>query len=268
MLRSEEGYLAEVHADGDGFLLDRAPLSDPRGRGRRAAHCAAPSSTCSDGCSGPVSRSPERSTCSPATAGARTGCEAADRLTTNAHGNVPGMADFLLGGQIDPATHQRTDPLTTIAVGRSHHPRRDRRHDRLGQDRARGRAHRGGAERRRADAADRPEGRPHQPVPHVPRARRRRLRTVGQRGRRAEGRPVRARLRRRAGQGVDRRPRRLGHHAGSHRRAARQASSSRSTRRARTPASGSTSSARCRRRPTSATPRSSATRSRASSAGC
>ncbi len=27
------------------------------------------------------------------------------------------MADFLLGGQIDPATHQRTDALTTVASG-------------------------------------------------------------------------------------------------------------------------------------------------------
>ncbi len=32
-------------------------------------------------------------------------------------GNVPAMADFLLGGQIDPAKHERTHALTTIASG-------------------------------------------------------------------------------------------------------------------------------------------------------
>ena len=46
------------------------------------------------------------------------------------------------------------------------------------------RADRGGAAAGRAGAADRPQGRPHQPLPDVPRPRARRLRAVGQRGRR------------------------------------------------------------------------------------
>ena len=90
--------------------------------------------------------------------------------------------------------------------------------------------HRGGAARRRPDAAHRPQGRPHEPLPDVPRARGRRLPPVDQRRRRAAGRarrPTRSPSSRRPRGG---RPRRLGHRARAHRRAAQTPSASRSTR--------------------------------------
>ena len=140
------------------------------------------------------------------------------------------MADLLLGELVDPAAHQRNGTPAAVSPRRPDDARRDRRHDRLGQDRSRRRAHRGGAVRRRARAAHRPQGRPDQPVPHLPRPRAGRLPAVGQRGRRAEGRRDPGRVRRAAGDDVDGRPRRLGHHARADRRAARRGRLHRSTR--------------------------------------
>ena len=122
------------------------------------------------------------------------------------------MAELFAGGTVDPATHERTgddiridaDDLTThgVIVGMTGSGKTG-----LGIVLVEEALPRG-----RAGAADRSEGRPHQPVPDVSRPRAGRLPTVGQRGRRREGGPVGRRLRRRAGEGVDRRARRLGHH--------------------------------------------------------
>ena len=63
------------------------------------------------------------------------------------------MADLLLGGAIDPASHERIDHdggrQPHPRHRRVHHPWRDRRDDRVGQDGTRRRADRGGAARRR-----------------------------------------------------------------------------------------------------------------------
>ena len=177
------------------------------------------------------------------------------------------MAELFLGGLVDPATHERTGDDVRIGDRRLHDARRDRRHDRVGQDRPRRRAHRGGAAGRAAGAADRPEGRPHQPLPHVP----------GPAPRPTSGRgSTTPRPRRPACRPTSSPPsrRRRGPRASPAGASARPTSprcgrrrTSRSTRRARSRACRSTSSARCRCRPTRATPRSSATRSRATSSG-
>ena len=41
----------------------------------------------------------------------------ADTAADGARVTSAAMADFLLGGQVDPATHQRTEALTTVASG-------------------------------------------------------------------------------------------------------------------------------------------------------
>ena len=159
------------------------------------------------------------------------------------------MADFLLGGQIDAARHERTGTTTTVSSGDL------TTHGVIVGMTGSGKTGLGivlieeALAGRHPDAADRPEGRPHQPLPHLPGPRADGLRAVGQRGRREEGRPDRAGVRRRSGDDVDEGPRRLGPRRPDDRRAARHGARSRSTRRARAAASGSTSSARCRRRP-------------------
>ena len=86
-----------------------------------------------------------------------------------------------VGELTDAATHQRTGDGARPERRRLHHPRRHRRHDRLGQDRPRHRAAGGGAGARRADADPRPQGRHGQPAAHVPVAGARRLRALGAR---------------------------------------------------------------------------------------
>ena len=178
------------------------------------------------------------------------------------------MADLLLGGRIDPATGDRTADTLDDPHRRPHDARRHRRHDRLGQDRPRRRAHRGVPAGRRTRDPHRPQGRPDQPLPHLPGAARHGLPPVGQRERRPEGRPRPRRVRRAAGGGVARRARRVGHRARAARRAARARSTSPSTRRGRQPVARSTSSATSARRSAPPTPRSSATRSTATSRAC
>ena len=131
------------------------------------------------------------------------------------------------------------------------------------------RAHRGGADGRAAGAADRPQGRPHQPVPDVPRPRAGDFRpwideAPGQGGRRHARRVRRAAGRRRgarasAGWGYG--PEQIT-------RPARRRPTSRSTRPARSRACRSTSSGRCRRRRRDDARGRSATRSRATSRAC
>src|SRR3954447_6308868 len=52
-----------------------------------------------------------------ATAAVRIASRSPPRPDNEGRGSVPPMADFLLGGQIDPAKHERTDALTTVASG-------------------------------------------------------------------------------------------------------------------------------------------------------
>ena len=138
-----------------------------------------------------------------------------------------------------------------------------------GQDRPRHGAHRGGADGRRAVPAHRPQGRPHQPLPDVPRPRAGRLPAVDQRGRRREGRASRPT----SSPSSRPRPGRTAWPAGASTperiKALRDAvgltiyTPGSTAGRAR-----STSSARSRRRPTRATSRPCATRSRATSPAC
>ena len=111
----------------------------------------------------------------------------------------------------DRSGDARTDGRRRRVGRRPHHPRSDRRDDRLRQDRSRHRAHRGGAARRRPDAADRPEGRPHQPLPHLPRAAPPPTSSRGSTTAQAQGgRRVVREFAAAAGADVDRRPGRLG----------------------------------------------------------
>ena len=104
----------------------------------------------------------------------------------------------------DPRAHgDRRDRQRDGADRFADDPRRDRRHDRLGQDRPRRDPDRGGAPGRAAGAGDRPEGRPHQPLPHVPRPRPRRLPPVDRRGPGAQRRRDARRVRREPGDAVD-----------------------------------------------------------------
>ena len=133
------------------------------------------------------------------------------------------MAELFLGGLLDArADKARADGRGRQAEDRGlHHARGHRRHDRFGQDRSRRRADRRGAVRRPAGAAHRPEGRPDEPLPDVSRPRCGVVPPVGRRGPGEGGRPVARRLRRRAGDGVEGRPRRLGLRTGPDPQAAR-----------------------------------------------
>ena len=120
------------------------------------------------------------------------------------------MADrgsFHIGYAIDPATGKAgadevvigSSDLTTHGVVDGH--------DRLGQDRPRGRPARGGAPRGDPDARARPEGRHDEPRARVPGPRAGELPPVGERGRRAGGRRLGRRVRREAGDDLARGPR-------------------------------------------------------------
>ena len=107
-MRSEEGYLAEVVDDDAGLMLveHHCPIRDA------AASCGALCGAELDVFRRVLGPGVTVTRTQHVLAGDRRCAyrvEAADDLTTGAAGNVPGMADFLLGGQIDPATHQRTD---------------------------------------------------------------------------------------------------------------------------------------------------------------
>ena len=108
------------------------------------------------------------------------------------------MADrgsFHLGKIIDPATGKPGADDLVDRLERPDDARRRRRHDRLGQDRARDRPARGGAAGRHSGADHRPEGRHGQPRAHVPRPRTGELPALGERvrrpGRRNHGRAAR-----------------------------------------------------------------------------
>ena len=180
------------------------------------------------------------------------------------------MAELLLGEEIDPAARHAQRHQGGAPHRRLHHPRRDRRHDRLGQDRPRRGARGGGAARRRPVPAHRPQGRPHQPLPHVPEPGAGRLRALGQR------RATPRRTARASTSSPPPRPRRgprawRGWGARRRRASARCAPTVDLT--IYTPGSNGGVAAEPRRlaagaRPTWTTPRSSATRSRASCRAC
>ena len=130
------------------------------------------------------------------------------------------MAELFLGGRVDPATHERTgddvrigtDSLTThgVIVGMTGSGKTG-----LGVVLIEEVLRAGSA-----GAAHRPEGRPHQPLPHVPGTASRRLPAVDRRRPGQGGRGVARRVRRPAVAAVDRGPGRLGNRSGRHRRAA------------------------------------------------
>ena len=89
-------------------------------------------------------------------------------------------------------------------------PRADRRHDRVGQDRSRGRDPRGAAAPGRARDRDRPERRPRQPAAALRPPGRRVVRALDRRGRRAARGQGREDGRRRGRRRLEEGPRRLG----------------------------------------------------------
>ena len=134
-VRSDEGYLAEVYADGDDLLLveHHCPIRDA------AASCGALCSAELDvfrRVLGPTSTSLARSTCSPVIGAARTG---SSRPLPDERAGVtcPAWLTSSSAGRSTRPQHERTEALTTIAVRRLHDARRHRRHDRIRQDRPR-----------------------------------------------------------------------------------------------------------------------------------